>query len=81
MSKLTAQRLREVAPLVPAMVYRSSVGMRRSFLSENDMLAYDRGYASYPVQPAGPRGTPEWSGWSDAHEELRAQLSSRPGDL
>ena len=47
-------------------MFRARTGERREFMSESDALAYEAGFAQYPVGPEPCAGTPGGTGWRDA---------------
>lgn len=56
-----------VANIESMMIYRATCGDKPPFRSENDALAYDKGYRAWPdPHKMGRKGTPMWNGWLDA---------------
>jgi hypothetical protein len=50
----------------------------RTYLSQADADAYNRGFAAHPETPAGPvMHTPEWDGYFDADERVTARDEER----
>lgn len=61
-------------PAAPRL-FQACTGQRRSFLSERDAAAYDRGFRCWPAEPRF-QPSPEWSGYVDrdaAEHEARLQ--------
>lgn len=61
-------------PAAPRL-FQAATGQRRSFLSERDAMAYDRGFRCWPAVPRF-QPSPEWSGYvdrDDAEHEARLQ--------
>lgn len=56
----------DIAPQAP-MIHRATIGRRRAFQSQRDVMAYEAGYRAFAAgQPQPAEVTPERMGWFDA---------------
>lgn len=63
---------RHVAPGIPPVPHRATVGRERAFPTLRAVSEYEAGYRSYAGFPGATNaevGTPEWMGWADRRDE------------
>lgn len=57
----------------PFALFRATVGRRRQFVTEAEMVEYEHGYNNYPKEPKEPFISPTYLGYLDAKDDHEAR--------